>query len=281
MQLAFLDLPWELLADAYGHLAGDPKVRFLPVRRLGQPSAPAAPSPFRLSLAFMAAAPHGASSLNFEEEEAAIFKATGSLGLDLTVEETGSLNSLSDCLARDGVGCTFDVLHLSCHGGLNPPRLLFEDEVGDPFPVSADRSPEAFGDHIPRLLFLSACETASPEPTLVPLLPLCSCVVSPQFSVGWEAFPTRRRLPSPRLSMDGWRATRRSSQPWWALGSRCSHPRGQTLVRRTTGMLLGSTSVRATAARFARANALAFAIRGAPRESFSIAVICASRSPVH
>jgi hypothetical protein len=172
LQVAILDAPWELLADADGHLAGRPDVLYLPVRRLGAParSSPA-PSPFRLSLVFMAAAPRGSEQLNFEEEESAIQQATGTLGLDLTVEESGSVRFLAETMAREAADSGVDVLHLSCHGAIDPPCLLFEDEGGDADLVSADELADALGDHLPRLLFLSACETASPERVLGALAP--------------------------------------------------------------------------------------------------------------
>lgn len=46
----FLQLPWELLADDRGYLAADLALRYAPVRRLGEPTQPAEPSPCRLSL---------------------------------------------------------------------------------------------------------------------------------------------------------------------------------------------------------------------------------------
>jgi len=50
----FLEAPWELLADGRGHLAARPGVVFCPIRRLRRPGTPAAPSEYRLSVAFMA-----------------------------------------------------------------------------------------------------------------------------------------------------------------------------------------------------------------------------------
>ena len=87
----FLQLPWELLADDRGHLAADLALRYTPVRRLGEPAPPAEPSPCRLSLVFMAAAPRDLPQLNYGDEETAILNATAKTGLDLTVEESGAL----------------------------------------------------------------------------------------------------------------------------------------------------------------------------------------------
>ena len=149
--------PGKLLADGRGHLAGRGDVLLLPVRRLGapDPSSPP-PSPYRLSLAFMAAAPGGVAALSFEDEEAAIQQATRSLGLDLTVEEGGTLRSLAECFAHGPAEAGFDVLHLSCHGGLHPPCLLLEDDYGDPRPASADELASSLG--------LAPCECPSRAP---------------------------------------------------------------------------------------------------------------------
>jgi len=134
---------------------------------MGEPAEPPAPSDYRLSMVFMAAAPRGRDDLNYEAEEAAILAATGSIGLDLTVEESGALRLLGDCVANETRESPLDVLHLSCHGTLDPePSLLLEDEEGEPQFVHADQLAGELGGNVPRLLFLSACETASPDQVL-------------------------------------------------------------------------------------------------------------------
>jgi tetratricopeptide (TPR) repeat protein len=159
LEHAFLEAPWELLADAKGHLAADPGLIFGPVRRLGLRATPEAPSDHRLSLVFMAAAPEGAVALDHDREERAILDATASIGLDLVVEESGWLPALVDVMAAEG---PVDVLHLSCHGlSEGGPRLLLENEVGERAPTTADELASTLGDNFPRrLLFLSACLSA-------------------------------------------------------------------------------------------------------------------------
>lgn len=160
-ELLFLEAPWELLADEHGPLAGRPDIVFCPVRRLGNPVEPLEPSPYRLSVAFMAASPEGQPVLAFEEEEAAVLEATGGLALDLAVEESGNLQHLGHFL-RD-LDPPADVLHLSCHGRTGvKPVLLFEDELGNPEPVTAADLARKIVLNRLRLLFLSACETADP-----------------------------------------------------------------------------------------------------------------------
>jgi tetratricopeptide (TPR) repeat protein len=159
LEHAFLEAPWELLADAAGHLAADPSLVLSPVRRLGATSKPEAPSDHRLSLVFMAAAPEGAASLDYESEERAILDATSGIGLDLVVEESGSLAALADMMA---IEAPVDILHLSCHGlSDSGPRMLLEDELGKRAAATADDFAQGLGSSLPqRLLFLSACLSA-------------------------------------------------------------------------------------------------------------------------
>ena len=166
--LPFLNVPWELLADKGGHLAADPHVIYCPVRRIGEAGTPAAPSEHRLSMVFMAAAPHGTRAhLRYEEEEAAILDATGRIGMDLVVEESGCLSLLAECVADAFAGGRLDVLHLSCHGKASPaPHLLLENEEGEPAPAGVDDLTSALGGRLPQLLCLSACETAEADEVL-------------------------------------------------------------------------------------------------------------------
>jgi tetratricopeptide (TPR) repeat protein len=163
----FLNAPWELLADADGHLAARRDLVFCPARRVGRRTKPLAPSPYRLSMVFMAAAPRGVANLQFEQEEAAILQAAGSVGIDLAVEETGTLQYLGDCWTDEvsALQGRPDVLHISCHGTAKPaPSLIFENDEGGPDPVSAGQLKTHLRGELPRLLFLSACETADPDP---------------------------------------------------------------------------------------------------------------------
>jgi hypothetical protein len=125
---AFLEAPWELLADERGHLAQRTPL-FVPVRRLGKRAEPVASSAYRLSMVFMAAAPEGGgAALSYEEEETAILRAVGSLGMDVVVEEMGTLEDLAETMAREK---PVDVLHVSCHGNNKPePVLGLETETG-------------------------------------------------------------------------------------------------------------------------------------------------------
>jgi tetratricopeptide (TPR) repeat protein len=165
----FLEVPWELAADGQGHLAADPYRFYMPVRRVGEPGGEGELSPYRFHAVFMAAAPRDSVSLRFEEEETAVLDAAGSTGMDLTVEDSGSLTLLGDCMARETKTHRVDVLHISCHGtfgktndGKREPRLVLETGEGDQSPTTAAELDRALGGNKPGLLFLSACKTSDP-----------------------------------------------------------------------------------------------------------------------
>ncbi len=157
-ELLYLEVPWELLASDRGYLAEDAYLKYSPIRRIGPPRQPAAPSDYRLSLVFMAAAPREASPLSFEAEETAILKAAK--GAELTVEESGTLELLAETVTREN---PIDALHLSCHGhNLPEPHMAFETDEGDLDEVRPDRLDRELGPEKPRLVFLSACKTSEP-----------------------------------------------------------------------------------------------------------------------
>jgi tetratricopeptide (TPR) repeat protein len=158
--LRFLEVPWELIADKNGFLAGDTYTMFCPIRRIGNKQNTPEPSPYRLSAVFMAASPEGVGHLRFEDEESAILDAVQGMGMDLTVEESGNLDLLANCMAEQE---QVDVLHISCHGQLQTqPLLILETEEGMRDPVPTETFARRLGSNRPRLLFLSACTTSEP-----------------------------------------------------------------------------------------------------------------------
>ncbi|MBM4431308.1 MAG: CHAT domain-containing protein, partial [Chloroflexi bacterium] len=163
---AFLDAPWELLAAQHEHWALSPNHAFCPLRRIGQSLDPPDPAPYRLSLVFLAASPRAETSLDYEGEEASFLLSTRGLGLDLVVEESGTLELLAACLARE----LPEVAHISCHGRQRPsPGLLLEDELGDGDWVNTAELVRRLADYRPRMLFLSACESAGADPVFASL----------------------------------------------------------------------------------------------------------------
>jgi len=168
LQRTFLQVPWELLAHDMGYLAGDAALLFCPVRRLGRVSTPPPLDSHCLGLMFMAAAPRGANELDYGAEENAILNAAGDmLNLELVVEESGNAELLAARMAEVGA---MQVLHLSCHGQSEPqPILLLEDEEGNPQPTGPEELIPVLRTSLPRLMFVSACETATAGAVAAPL----------------------------------------------------------------------------------------------------------------
>ncbi|MCP5110979.1 MAG: CHAT domain-containing protein, partial [bacterium] len=85
-------------------------------------------------------------------------------GIDLVVEESGVLELLSAAVALQKP----DVIQISCHGqhGKPEPVLVLEDDVGDAKLTRASELVGKVASRHPRLLFLSACETAEADPVL-------------------------------------------------------------------------------------------------------------------
>lgn len=157
-------LPWELLhSPAAGFLALHPHQPVSPVR-IASPrtSPPRQPANRPLRVLFMASSPLGVEPpLDYEAEEAQILRAAPEF-VDVTVEESGSLDGLGRGVAAHQEG--FDVVHLSGHGAMTAdgPRLVMEDDFGEPVWVSADDVARSLRGHWPRLLFLSGCWTGTP-----------------------------------------------------------------------------------------------------------------------
>ncbi|GEO83021.1 CHAT domain-containing protein [Pararhodospirillum oryzae] len=160
----FLHVPWELLADERGFLAGQDRLLFCPVRRLGSAASPPPPPPDSpcLGLAFMAAAPRNVEPvLDYEAEETAILDATETLALDLEVEESGNPERLSERLAEIG---PMQAVHLSCHGRAFPrPILALEDDEGNERETGEAELIRLLRPAAPKVVFLSACQSAESD----------------------------------------------------------------------------------------------------------------------
>jgi CHAT domain-containing protein len=78
-----------------------------------------------------------------------------------------------------------DVVHLACHGTLKPqPALLLQDEFGDRSPTSTQDLLRGLAGQKPRLLFLSACQTAMTDDVVSSLV--WSLMQAPAI-LGWLA----------------------------------------------------------------------------------------------
>ncbi|WP_232297459.1 CHAT domain-containing protein [Actinoplanes sp. SE50/110] len=168
-------LPWELLFDNGSFPAVDDRAALLTVRTRGtrqvHTDSPL-PSNRPLRVLFMATSPEGVEPvLNYEAEEAAILAATARTGTALVVEESGTLEGLRFLFRDYGAGY-FDVLHLSGHatvGADGEPVLLLENEFGGLHLATADQLVQAMAGHWPRLVFVSACLSASASTDDAPL----------------------------------------------------------------------------------------------------------------
>ena len=101
--------------------------------------------------------------------------------MDLVVEESGTLRLLRSRVPEENP----DVVHISCHGRLKPqPALLLEDEFGDSSAASTQDLVLGLAGHRPRLLFLSACQTAMSDDVVSSLVWLLVQSAAPAV-VGW------------------------------------------------------------------------------------------------
>ena len=141
---AFLEVPWEVMANERGFLAGDGERPLVLSRRIGDVKPSPAPSHSDILLMFMAAQSDGVGDLDIEREEVGILEVTAQLPVHLRVEESGCLDFLGPRMA---VEARAEALHLSCHGGIEngEPVLMLEDAKGPKAPDSAWRPCPVFG----------------------------------------------------------------------------------------------------------------------------------------
>ena len=120
-------LPWELIAEHHSHLVVDVDRPLLPIRVVGTRTVERAPEPANrpLRLLMMVAAPQGVRpALDFEREEGMILDAMDGTGIELTIEESGTLEGLRFQTDSFGPG-HFDVLHLIGHSDIHNGKPVF------------------------------------------------------------------------------------------------------------------------------------------------------------
>lgn len=161
-EAAIRTMPWELLAQGNEPLASDPLRPFTPVYRVresGHAEVPAANRPLRVL--FMACSPRDVTPvLDFEREEAAMLDTGTQSQIEITVEESGSLNGLQEKLVEAGEGY-FDVVHINGHAGIseNSPVFVAENDYGERSDASSAELAACFQGLWPQLVFLSGCTT--------------------------------------------------------------------------------------------------------------------------
>lgn len=158
-------LPWEVLHDGAQFLVQRyPAV--VPVRwqssdQVTQLTPVSQPQNRALRVLFMATSPQGVKPvLDYEQEEAAILKATARPSIGLTVEESGCLEELGYLVDSYGKGY-FDVVHITGHATLQEgqPKFITETATGDPHYASPIEIARTLKIPLPPLLFLSGCKT--------------------------------------------------------------------------------------------------------------------------
>ncbi|NJN88824.1 MAG: CHAT domain-containing protein, partial [Leptolyngbyaceae cyanobacterium SL_7_1] len=158
-------LPWEVLHDG-GQFLVQRFPAVMPVRwsssdSVRQLSPVSQPQNRALRMLFMATSPRSVEPvLNYEQEEAAILKATERSGIGLTVEESGCLEELGD-LMDAYERRYFDVVHLTGHATITKgePQFITETATGDPHYANALEIAKTLKLPLPPLLFLSGCKT--------------------------------------------------------------------------------------------------------------------------
>ncbi|MBF0591178.1 MAG: tetratricopeptide repeat protein [Nitrospirae bacterium] len=116
-----------------------------------------------LKMLFMACSPmdlHPKEVLNFEKEEEHILNSTVKNNIDMTIEDTGSLEGLKEA----NIVGRFDIIHIIGHADLDKDMgsvFYMEDDIGRLKKVSPEDLWDAIKDNPPKLLFLSGCLTGS------------------------------------------------------------------------------------------------------------------------
>ncbi|MBT9096432.1 tetratricopeptide repeat protein [Methylovulum psychrotolerans] len=173
------EVAWELLHNG-GYLCANLHHPFSPLRRVSASQRPAQPKNRPLRLLFMASSPEDVRPrLQFEQEEALILTATRASNLELVVEESGSLEGLSERISDGDATDSFDVVHITGHADIinGQPIFWLEDGFGQAQLADADAIAGVFSryERFPRLLFLSGCKTAQASAKALPSL--CEALV--------------------------------------------------------------------------------------------------------
>jgi len=154
-------LPWELLSSGDSYLGADSLRPFTPVRRVTGNTVSTEIANRPLRVLFMATSPEDVRPvLNFEAEEGMILHATRNQGIELIVEESGTLEGLQ-FMAESFERGYFDIFHLSGHADVTKdgPRFIMENDLGLHQDAPAQEIARAFQGMWPRLIFLSGCKT--------------------------------------------------------------------------------------------------------------------------
>jgi len=157
-------LPWEVLFVPGGAFVCTDVVRpVAPARQASSARVVWERSNRPLRVLFMASSPVDVLPvLAYEVEEQRILAAAGKAGIELVVEESGSLAGLQERIREHDRGW-YDVIHLTGHADVHDGRAVFlmESETGEVDYVDADRLVRAVGGRWPRVVFVSGCRTGT------------------------------------------------------------------------------------------------------------------------
>ena len=181
-------LPWELMASGYSYLCASQLQPFTPVRRVTSNTRSNEIFNRPLRVLFMATSPEQVHpELNFEEEEGMILRATRDPGIELIVEESGTLDGL-EYLVKSFERGYFDVVHLSGHADVTKdgPSFVMENNLGLRQDATAEEIARAFVGMWPRLVFLSGCKTGqSPDQGGIPSMSEALVSAGAPAVLGW------------------------------------------------------------------------------------------------
>ena len=186
----FDNIPWELLNNSQNqqYLCAHPHKPFTPQYLVSSEQQDVCVEKRPLRLLFMASSPENVNPiLDFEQEEASILNATAKTNLELIVEESGSLDGLTEHISDSPE--LFDVVHLTGHADIKNGEAVFllEDDYGQSKLATADDIASVFSrlGRYPRLLFLSGCKTAQMGENSLPSLAVALVQAGVPAVLGW------------------------------------------------------------------------------------------------
>jgi hypothetical protein len=169
----YVDIPFELDALPFELLRTEQKFLLLEsdthlIRRITDRNRQKREEPARRSLKmlFMACSPLNLKAeevLQFEQEEERILQAIDRFPCEVRIEDSGSLNGLSDFLYE---AAGFDIVHVSGHAGHDytlGPVFYMENEIGELEKTTPKALWEKLKDFPPKVLFLSGCSTGKSD----------------------------------------------------------------------------------------------------------------------
>ncbi|MBF0464339.1 MAG: CHAT domain-containing protein [Nitrospirae bacterium] len=151
------DLPFELINNG-GFLLLTHRINMLRLAALRGKDKKRKPNNDPLKLLFMASSPAGVKPvLEYDKEEELILEKMGHIPVDITVEDSGSIDGLYDTLYEIAGS---DIVHMSGHANIDEnPVFCMEDETGNPDMVTHEKLWEKLESFKPKMLFLSGCLT--------------------------------------------------------------------------------------------------------------------------